>query len=92
MARSKPPCGRHTSFLSLLDNSLGYPRLGCARIALPWISFESRLAKRSVSQGLIRGVAEQIILKVVDLIIGLRVDEETEIEGLDINLHGEVVQ
>jgi Amt family ammonium transporter len=30
-------------------------------------------------------------LKVVDMAIGLRVDKETEIEGLDINLHGEVV-
>jgi len=32
-----------------------------------------------------------ILLKVIDLIIGLRVDEETEIEGLDLALHGEVV-
>jgi Amt family ammonium transporter len=32
-----------------------------------------------------------IILKVIDLVIGLRVDEETEIEGLDLALHGEVV-
>jgi len=38
------------------------------------------------------GVATAIILKIVDLIVGLRVDEETEIVGLDINLHGEVVQ
>ncbi len=37
-------------------------------------------------------VATAIILKVVDLIVGLRVDEEEEIEELDINLHGEVVQ
>jgi Amt family ammonium transporter len=32
-----------------------------------------------------------IILKVIDVVIGLRVDEETEIEGLDLALHGEVV-
>jgi len=38
------------------------------------------------------GVATAIILKVVDLITGLRVDEEVEVEGLDINLHGEVIQ
>jgi len=38
------------------------------------------------------GVATFVILKVVQLIVGLRVDDETEIEGLDINLHGEVVQ
>jgi Amt family ammonium transporter len=36
-------------------------------------------------------VASVIILKVIDLVIGLRVDEETEIEGLDLALHGEVV-
>jgi len=32
-----------------------------------------------------------VILKVVDLIVGLRVDADVEREGLDINLHGEVV-
>ena len=32
-----------------------------------------------------------IILKVVDLIVGLRVEHDVEREGLDINLHGEVV-
>ena len=29
--------------------------------------------------------------KIIDWIIGLRVDEETEVEGLDLALHGEVV-
>jgi Amt family ammonium transporter len=37
------------------------------------------------------GVATFIILKVVDVIIGLRVSEEVEVEGLDINLHGETM-
>jgi Amt family ammonium transporter len=32
------------------------------------------------------------VLKLIDAAIGLRVNRETEIEGLDINLHGEVVQ
>ena len=32
-----------------------------------------------------------IILKVVDILVGLRVDEETEVDGLDLALHGEVV-
>ena len=32
-----------------------------------------------------------IILKAIDLIIGLRVSPEVEVEGLDINLHGETV-
>ncbi|HTJ62594.1 MAG TPA: ammonium transporter [Alphaproteobacteria bacterium] len=36
-------------------------------------------------------VVSYIILKVIDLVIGLRVDEETEVEGLDLALHGEVV-
>ena len=32
-----------------------------------------------------------IILKVIDLVVGLRVSPEVEVEGLDINLHGETV-
>jgi ammonium transporter, Amt family len=32
-----------------------------------------------------------IILKLIDLVIGLRVSPEVEVEGLDINLHGETV-
>ncbi|HMR31196.1 MAG TPA: ammonium transporter [Geminicoccaceae bacterium] len=37
------------------------------------------------------GVASFVILKVIDLVMGLRVDKETEVEGLDLALHGEVV-
>ncbi len=37
-------------------------------------------------------VASFILLKIIDLVIGLRVDVETEVEGLDLTLHGEVVQ
>jgi Amt family ammonium transporter len=37
-------------------------------------------------------VASFVILKIVDAAIGLRVEKETEVEGLDIGLHGEVVQ
>jgi len=36
-------------------------------------------------------VATFVILKVVDVVIGLRVTTEEEVEGLDINLHGETV-
>ena len=36
-------------------------------------------------------IATFIILKIVDAVMGLRVDQESEIEGLDINLHGETV-
>ncbi len=37
------------------------------------------------------GVASFVLLKIIDLVIGLRVDKETEVEGLDLSLHGEVV-
>jgi ammonium transporter, Amt family len=37
-------------------------------------------------------VASFIILKIIDVIIGLRVDAEEEVAGLDISLHGETVQ
>ena len=37
-------------------------------------------------------IVSLIILKLVDIFVGLRVGKEVEIEGLDINLHGEVVQ
>jgi Amt family ammonium transporter len=37
------------------------------------------------------GIVTFIILKVIDLIVGLRVSPEVEVEGLDINLHGETV-
>ena len=36
-------------------------------------------------------IATFIILKVVDLTVGLRVKRDVEVEGLDINLHGETV-
>jgi len=36
-------------------------------------------------------IATFIILKVIDMIVGLRVSPEVEVEGLDINLHGETV-
>ena len=37
------------------------------------------------------GIGTFIILKVIELVIGLRVSKEIEVEGLDINLHGETV-
>jgi ammonium transporter, Amt family len=37
-------------------------------------------------------VVSLIILKLIDWTIGLRVPKDTEVEGLDIKLHGEVVQ
>ena len=37
-------------------------------------------------------VVSYIILKVIDMTIGLRVNEEEEREGLDVSLHGEHVE
>jgi ammonium transporter, Amt family len=37
------------------------------------------------------GICTFIILKVIDMIVGLRVSPEVEVEGLDINLHGETI-
>jgi Amt family ammonium transporter len=37
-------------------------------------------------------IASLIILKVIDVIMGLRVDQEIERDGLDLALHGETVQ
>jgi len=38
------------------------------------------------------GIVSLIILKVIDVVIGLRVSDEVERDGLDLALHGEVVQ
>ena len=38
------------------------------------------------------GIGTAVILKVVDLVVGLRVSEEIERDGLDLALHGEAVQ
>jgi Amt family ammonium transporter len=37
-------------------------------------------------------IVSLIILKILDAIIGLRVSDEVEREGLDLALHGETVQ
>jgi Amt family ammonium transporter len=37
-------------------------------------------------------IVSLILLKIIDAIIGLRVSDEVEREGLDLALHGEVVQ
>jgi Amt family ammonium transporter len=36
-------------------------------------------------------IMSYVILKAIDLTIGLRVKRDVEVEGLDINLHGETV-
>jgi len=37
------------------------------------------------------GIGTFIILKVIDMIVGIRVSRDVEVEGLDINLHGETI-
>ena len=41
---------------------------------------------------LVSGIGSFILLKIIDMVIGLRVTEEEEREGLDISLHGERVE
>jgi Amt family ammonium transporter len=38
------------------------------------------------------GIGSFIILKIIDMVVGLRVSEEEEREGLDVSLHGERVE
>ncbi len=51
-----------------------------------WIQMQGIMATIAYS-----ALGTFVLLKVVDMVIGLRVDKDTEIEGLDINLHGQVV-
>ena len=37
-------------------------------------------------------VVTLVILKAIDMVLGLRVEEEVERDGLDLALHGEMVQ
>jgi Amt family ammonium transporter len=67
-------------------NGLGKGWLADGNIAQLWPQLVSIVAVFAYC-----AVATFIILKVVDLIVGLRVPREVEIEGLDINLHGETV-
>jgi len=45
-----------------------------------------------VAVALYCAIASLILLKIIDVVIGLRVDADTEREGLDLAIHGEVVQ
>jgi len=37
------------------------------------------------------GIGTFVLLKIVDALVGLRVSDETERSGLDVNLHGESI-
>jgi Amt family ammonium transporter len=49
-------------------------------------------AEGIVTTILYSGVVSFIILKLIDLTMGLRVNKEEEVEGLDVAQHGEVLQ
>jgi Amt family ammonium transporter len=51
-----------------------------------WTQFVGTLATIAWS-----GIATFVLLKLIDLVIGLRVSKEMEVEGLDLGLHGEIV-
>ena len=61
--------------------------MGQGNVNQLWIQFVGILATIIYS-----AVATFVILKIIQVIMGLRVDDETEVEGLDINLHGEIIQ
>ena len=55
--------------------------------AVIWVQYAAVATTLVVS-----GLGSFIILKIIDMVIGLRVSEEEEREGLDISLHGERVE
>jgi Amt family ammonium transporter len=77
------------AFASKAINAAGAPNGGWlidGNVGQMWIQFVD-----VASVFVYCGAGTFIILKVIDLIIGLRVSKEVEVEGLDINLHGETV-
>jgi ammonium transporter, Amt family len=64
----------------------GAPGLIEGNAALLWTQIQA-----AVIVGVYCALATFVILFVIEKIMGLRVDKQTEIEGLDLNLHGEVV-
>jgi Amt family ammonium transporter len=73
-------------FASNAINSASHGWLIDGNVGQMWIQFED--------VGIVFlycGAATFVILKAIDLVIGLRVSHEVEVEGLDINLHGETV-
>ncbi|MEI9996283.1 MAG: ammonium transporter [Rhizomicrobium sp.] len=73
-------------FASNAINPAGKGWLIDGNIGQLWLQFEDVAATF-----LYCAIVTFIILKVIDMIVGLRVSAEVEVEGLDINLHGETV-
>ncbi len=74
------------AFASNAINSAGKGWLIDGNIHQMWLQFEDVAATFIYC-----GIVTFIILKLIDMVIGLRVSPEVEIEGLDLNLHGETV-
>ncbi len=65
----------------------GTPGVLEGNITQLWTQFVGILATIIYS-----AVVTFIILKIIKALLGLRVDDESEVEGLDLNLHGENIQ
>jgi Amt family ammonium transporter len=76
---------------SLLVAWLSLPAFGGVGLA-DGVSSDSQFLVQFWSVGITvlwTGIASYVILKLIDLITGLRVDQQDEIEGLDLSQHGE---
>jgi Amt family ammonium transporter len=72
-----------TGICDYIKNTCGEP-LAAGIGGQVWVQFQGVLAAVILS-----GVVAFIALKIVDLVVGLRVTEEEEREGLDVSSHGE---
>jgi Amt family ammonium transporter len=76
---------------SLLVAYLALPSfggLGLAEGVTPGSQFMVQLSSVAITV-LWTGIASYVILKIIGAVIGLRVDQQDEIEGLDLSQHGE---
>jgi len=84
---------------ALLTGVFAAPSLGGAGIfdyiknaASPDFDIVGQVTTQAIAVGttiVISGVVSLVALKIVDIVVGLRVSEEVEREGLDVNEHGE---
>ncbi len=81
-----------SSLLAAVNAGLGNDPSG-KPIPLGWVDGHPRqLLNQAIGVGIAWGLAlvgTLIILKIVDLLLGVRVSTEQEIEGLDLSMHGE---
>jgi Amt family ammonium transporter len=71
---------------------LASPDLGGTGFGAGNESIGAQFATQSITVGftfVFTGVVSFVLLKIVDLVVGLRVTDEAEAEGLDISEHGE---